>query len=214
MLRCQCEGLERETKKWALQDLNLYRQGKPANTTVELVRTLKDLGITGQTLLDIGGGIGVISLELLGAGASKAMNIEASAAYVQVAQQLSAETGLDHRITCIHGDFVALAGQVPSADIVTLDRVVCCYDDAGALVSLSAAKAQKIYALVYPRDKWWVKLALYFENLGYRIRRSTFRVFVHPTRMVDRLVRAAGLEEINHKNAFSWQIAVYRRQIP
>jgi magnesium-protoporphyrin O-methyltransferase len=214
VIRCQCDGLEIETKDWALQDLNSYRQGKSANTTLELVRILKDLGIDGQTLLDIGGGIGVVQLELLRAGASTATNIEASAAYVEVAKEVAAQAGLDHRITWIHGNFVSLAYQVSSADVVTLDRVVCCYDDVEALVSLSAAKARKLYALVYPRDAWWVKLALYFENLGYRFRRSQFRAFVHPTALVDSLVRAAGLEQINHKHTLSWQIAVYRRRTP
>jgi magnesium-protoporphyrin O-methyltransferase len=211
MTRCQCEGLEQETREWVVQDLKLYQQGKPAGTTLELVRMLKQLGIDGQTLLDVGGGIGIIPLELLRAGAGSATNIEASAAYVQAAEQLAAQEGLEQRITCIHGDFVELAEQVAPADIVTLDRVVCCYDDVEALVSLSVAKVRQLYALVYPRDKWWVKLVLFFENLGYRSHHSPLRVFVHPTRLVDGLVRAAGLEQIIQKNTFAWQIAIYRR---
>ena len=80
MIRCQCEGLELETKKWALQDMALFRRGKPAKTTLMLISTLVDLGVEGITLLDIGGGIGAIQLELLRAGATEATSIEASAA--------------------------------------------------------------------------------------------------------------------------------------
>jgi magnesium-protoporphyrin O-methyltransferase len=177
-----------------------------------LISTLLDLGVEGVTLLDIGGGVGTVQLELLRAGATEVTSIEASTAYVQVARQLAAEASLDQRITYIHGDFVTLADRIPEADIVTLDRVVCCYDDVEALVSLSAAKARKLYALVYPRTEWWVRLALFFENLGCRLRGSPFRAFVHPTELVDRLLRTAGLQLIHHDNTFSWQVVVYRRQ--
>lgn len=211
MIRCQCEGLERETRKWALQDLALFRQGKPAKTTRRLISTLLDLGVKGATLLDIGGGIGTVQLEVLRGGATQATSIEASAAYIQVAQQLAAEAALDQRITYLHGDFVTLADRIPEADIVALDRVVCCYDDVEALVSLSAAKARRLYALVYPRSEWWVRLALFFENSGYRLRGSPFRAFVHPTQLVDRLVRTAGLQLAHHDSTFSWQVVVYRR---
>ena len=123
MIRCQCEGLEMETKKWALQDLAQFRRGKPVKTTLMLINTLVDLGVEGVTLLDIGGGIGAVQLELLRAGVTEATSIEASTAYVQVAKQVAAEAGLDQRITYFHGDFVALADRIPEADIVTLDRV-------------------------------------------------------------------------------------------
>jgi magnesium-protoporphyrin O-methyltransferase len=151
---------------------------------------------------------------MLRAGASTATSVEASAAYVETARQVSSRAGVGNRITYIHGDFVSLASRILPADIVTLDRVVCCYDDVGALVSLSAAKARELYALVYPREKWWVKLGAYFLNLGYRIRRSQFRTFVHPQALVDSLVREAGLEQIKHRSTFSWQIDVYRRRSP
>ena len=211
MIRCQCGGLEMETKKWALQDLALFRRGKPVKTTRMLIETLVDLGGEGVTLLDSGGGIGAVQLELLRAGATEATSIEASTAYTQVAEQVAAEVSLDQRIAYFHGDFVALADRIAEADIVTLDRVVCCYEDVEALVSLSAAKARRLYALVYPRGEWWVRVALFVENLGYRLRGSPFRAFVHPTELVDRLVRTAGLQAIHLERTFSWQVVIYQR---
>jgi magnesium-protoporphyrin O-methyltransferase len=176
-----------------------------------LISALVNMGVEGQTLLDIGGGIGAVQLELLRAGATGATSVEASAAYLQIAQQEAERAGVDQRIEYVHGDFVSLAGQIPQADIVTLDRVICCYDDVEALVSLSAAKARRLYGLAYPRSVWWVKIALYFENLGYRFWRSPFRAFVHPTELVDGLVRSAGLKAIHHQNTFAWQVVVYQR---
>lgn len=109
---------------------------------------------------------------------------------------------------------MTLAAEIPEADIVTLDRVICCYHDAEALVSLSAAKARKYYGLVYPRDAFWVRLGLWFENFGYRLRKSPFRAFVHPTSLVDGLVREKGLVQVYRHITFAWQVLVYERISP
>lgn len=212
MNSCQCQGLELETRKWALEDLDLYRKGRPVKTTPLLIRALSDVGVEGLTLLDIGGGIGVVQLELLAAGAGKTTSVEASSAYIEVARQEASRAGFADRITYLHGDFVSLAPRVAEADVVTLDRVLCCYHDVTALISLSAAKARRLYGLVYPRDTWPTKFALRFENLGYKIRGSPFRAFVHPTELVDRLIRNAGLRMVFHKTTFAWQVVVYQRQ--
>ena len=153
---CQCQGLEAESQKWALKTLVRYRKGKPAKTTPMLIKAIVDLGVNGLSLLDIGGGIGIVQIELLRAGATDATSVEASSASLQVAQAEAARAALNHRIKYVHGDFVSLESVIPEADIVTLDRVICCYEDVHALVSLSASKARKLYALVYPRSTWWV----------------------------------------------------------
>lgn len=208
---CQCQGIEIETRKWAEQDLRLYRKGRSAKTTAMLTEALLTNGVAGLTLLDIGGGIGVIQLELLRAGAARAASVEASSAYIDVARQQAETAGLAERIRHVHGDFTEKAGEVEAADIVTLDRVICCYHDVRALVSLSAAKARRLYGLVYPRDRWLVRLVLSFENLMLRLRKSPFRAFVHPTDLVERLVREAGLRPLLRRNTFAWQVVVYER---
>lgn len=206
-----CEGLERETERWAQEDLANYRRGKLVKTTPMLIRALVDMGVQDLTLLDIGGGVGAVQLDLLRAGASHATSVDASNAYLAAAKEEASRASLEPRITYVHGDFVALADGIPEADIVTLDRVICCYADVEALVSRSAAKARKVYGLVFPRDVWWEKLALYVENLAYRVKGSSFRAFVHPTELVQRLLGTAGLKEIYHRNTFSWQVVLYQR---
>jgi SAM-dependent methyltransferase len=208
---CQCKGLERETKKWALEDLALYRKGKPARTTSLLVNALIRQGVHALSLLDIGGGIGIVQLELLHAGASAAASVEASAAYIQVAREEATRAARENQITYVHGDFVSLADTIPEADIVTLDRVICCYDNVHALVSLSASKARRLYGVVYPRSAWWVRIPLFFENLGYWLRRSPFRAFVHSTKLVNQLIQDAGLRVVYHQHTLAWQVVVYQR---
>jgi magnesium-protoporphyrin O-methyltransferase len=159
----------------------------------------------------VGGGIGMIQIELLRAGASAAASVEASSAYLQAAREQAAAAGLGDRITYMHGDFVSLAATLPDADIVTLDRVICCYDDVRALVSLSASKAVRFYAAVYPRSTWWARVPVFVENLLCRLRHSPFRAFIHPSELVDRLIREAGLRLVHQRNTFIWQVVVYAR---
>ena len=208
---CQCEGIEIETRKWAEQDLRLCRKGKPARTTPMLTAPLLKTGVRGLTLLDIGGGIGSIQLELLAAGAARATSVEASTAYIDVAREQASQAGLMDRIRYVHGDFAGLASEVDPADIVTLDRVICCYHDVRSLVALSAAKARRLYGLVYPRDRWLVRLVLSFGNIMLRLRKSPFRAFVHPTELVDRIVREAGLRPVFQQYTFAWQVVLYER---
>lgn len=104
-----------------------------------------------------------------------------------------------------------IAAQIAPADIVTLDRVVCCYPDMENLVGLSAARTKKLYGLVYPRDTWWARLGVRVLNVFFRLQRKPFRTFVHPTRGVDALVRSHGLRPQFFRHTLVWQVVVYSR---
>jgi magnesium-protoporphyrin O-methyltransferase len=192
-------------------DLRDYRRHGPGKTARLLIEALKAFGIEGSTLLDIGGGVGVIQHELLKSGASSATHVDASSAYLQAARREAERQGHADRIHQHHGDFVALAPQIPQADIVTLEKVICCYPDVDALVGLSAARAGRLYGVVFPRDTWWWNLGGRVANLVSRLQRSPFRIFVHPTERVEAIVRANGLERRFYRQTFIWQIAVYAR---
>ncbi len=207
----QCVGLEHETQKWAQQDLAQYRRGKQGRTTRLLIQALLDLGVGGQTLLDIGGGIGAIQLELLQGGAAAATSVEISTAYLDAAQQEAARKRLTDRITWLHGDFVALAEDVPAADIVTLDRVVCCYPDYEALIQKSTAKAGKFYALVFPKDWWIIRQALQLMNWIFKAQKSLYVAYVHPVAEIDRLIRTSGFVPAYQRSTLGWHVWVYRR---
>ena len=170
------------------------------------------MGVKEMILLDIGGGLGGIQHALLAAGASEVTNVEASSAYLRAAQEESQRRNIEDQVTFIHGDFVDLAPDVPLADIVTLDRVVCCYGDMQALVELSAEKAGKLYGLVYPRDHWLFRLLLPVANFFIRLTRSPFRIFIHRTDDVNRILRNQGLEPHYHRNSGFWQVLVYVRK--
>jgi hypothetical protein len=199
-------------EKTAAHDLRRYRRKGPSKPTRLLLEALRSHGVAGATVLDIGGGVGAVQHALLGDGAAHVTSVEASSAYLRAAREEAARRGLADRVSYEHGDFVALAGRIPPADVVTLDRVICCYPDVDALVCRSAVRAQRVYGLVYPRDAWWTRAGFGICNLGLRIARRPFRAFVHPTRAVDAAARRGGLRRRLLRPAGPvWQVAVYER---
>jgi magnesium-protoporphyrin O-methyltransferase len=215
MKDCHCiqaiESLFNE--KEARNNLKAYRKDGPAGTTRILIDALKSLAkdVEGMTLLDIGGGVGAIQHELLNAGVSRATGVDASTAYLKAAQKEAKRQGHADKVTYHHANYVDLAPQIPPADIVTLDRVICCYHDVQALVGLSAAKASALYGLVYPRDTWWTRAAVHLANLYFRVVRNPFRTYVHHTQTVNSLVRDNGLQQRFYKTSGPWQVVVYVR---
>jgi magnesium-protoporphyrin O-methyltransferase len=135
-----------------MRQLKRYHKKGPDKTTRILLDAPKVQGIEGLTLLDIGGGFGAIQYDLLKNGLRHANSVEAATAYIDAAREEALRQGLDDRIRLYHGDFVDLASEIQSADIVTLDRVICCYHDMAEQVGSSLERSRKLYGLVYPRD--------------------------------------------------------------
>ncbi|RMH78740.1 MAG: class I SAM-dependent methyltransferase [Calditrichaeota bacterium] len=208
----QCAGLERLfNRRFARLELWMYHRKGPAKTTRLLIEAVKSLPVEGATLLDIGGGIGAIQHHLLKAGMNRAIHVDASTAYIQSAREEARRQGLLERIEYHHGDFVELAPTLPEADVVTLDRVICCYPDMPGLVSASLSKARRLYGLVFPRDVWYVKVGRPLLNFGCWITRNPYRFYVHPSREVDALITGEGFSRVFFRKTFTWQVVVYRR---
>ena len=103
------------------------------------------------------------------------------------------------------------ASDLPAADIVTLDRVVCCYGDWRALIDASVAHARRLYGLVYPNERWWTRVAIAIGNLALRLSGRSFRGYVHPERRIDERIRRAGFRRRNHHRGWIWQTSIYER---
>ncbi|MDH3944037.1 MAG: methyltransferase, partial [Anaerolineae bacterium] len=150
---CHCEGIEVQfDREKAAKKLDRYRKKGPQKTTRILVDALTQQGVDGLSLLDVGGGIGAIQHELIEQGVSQAVNYEASSAYVEACKQEAQRRGHDEHIKHIRGDFAHIESQVPEMDIVTLERVICCYPDMPSLVEQSCRKAKRLLGLVYPHE--------------------------------------------------------------
>lgn len=211
---CGCDPLAAIfDRRTAERDRDRYRRNGPDRTTRLLLDMIGRNWLGGATLLDIGGGIGVIDRELLSAGVGHAVLVEASPSYLRVARQEAREANLLDRMEFVEGDFVRRAAEIGVADIVTLDRAVCCYPDFESLVSLSAARAGSLYGLVLPRDRWLIRLGLRVLNLGSWLRRRACRTYVHPNARIDALVAANGLHPRSEGGTFVWRVIVYDRAL-
>lgn len=192
-------------------DLKRYREKGPDKTTRSLIDAIVAEGVEGASLLDIGGGIGVVQLELLAAGAASALSVDASEAYVEVALAEAERRGYGDRTTARVGDFVTLASKIEPADVVTLDRVVCCYPDLAALLGAASSHARRLVGLVYPRDSWWNRVAARaIAAFGWLTRDAT-RWYLHRPGDVDAILRAAGYRRREITRDMIWQVALYER---
>ena len=209
---CGCDGLsEMFDARAARHDLARYRRRGPDDTTRLLLDMLRAAHVEGRTLLDIGAGIGVIDHELLRDGLDRAVLVDGSFAYQAAARKESTARGTLDRLSFVEGDFVRVADRVEPADVVTLDRVVCCYRDVDALVRASSRKATRLYGLVLPRDRLLIRVGLAVVNGWYRLRRRAYRAFVHPNARVDALVAEAGFRPASEATTTFWRVVLYRR---
>ena len=192
-------------------DLRAYRRSGPDKTTRWLIEGLAAGGVEGLTVLDIGAGVGAVHHALLTAGARTAVDVDGSPAYVAAARAEAERLGTAERVTYETGDFVAMADRVETADLVALDRVVCCYPDWEALVRLSVARARHRYGLVYPRDTWWTRAWASVLNAVARLARQRSRAYIHPTAAIDSIVRGEGLLPRLQRAGLFWQVVVYER---
>lgn len=167
--------------------------------------------IAGRTILEIGGGIGALQIELLRAGAARATNVELSRSYEDSSRELIERSGLSDRIERRIGDFVAEAARVSAADVVILDRVVCCYPDAPALVRAAAEHAREVLVMTLPVERPWMGLARELINMWPRITGSRFRFFVHPTKVVRNAAEGQGMRLERREHGWLWQMLVFTR---
>ena len=212
MTCCHCQATEAQFgPQMARRDRARYHKKGPDKTTRLLLDALRQSGIRGVSLLDIGGGIGVIPYELLGTGVARGTLVEASSAYLGEARAEAQQRGVADRMEFVHGDVVTLASSVPEADVVTMDRVVCCYPEYEPLLVASVSKARGLYGLSYPHDRWYVRLVVAVQNLIRRLTGKAFRTFVHPTEAIDRILRDHGFQSRFQRNTLVWHVGLYGR---
>ena len=212
MTCCQCEGYDSQFgDEHAKKDLDRYHKNGPDKTTRLLIDALKAQGVDGASLLDVGAGIGVVHHELLSAGAMTATHVDATAANIAAAEAEATRKGHRAKVTFVQGDFVARANDIPPADVVTLDRVICCYPDMESLVAASAGKARRLYGAVYPRERWFIKGWLALDNWVRALRRNPFRSYVHSVDAIDAAIGRQGLRRTTLHETFVWRVAIYTR---
>src|SRR5678815_1450685 len=216
MSGCCCSNFstdasEQFNQKKVAQELKNYRENGPRKTTRMLTDSITRAGQLRGTVLDIGAGIGGLTLALLDGGATSAIAVDASSAYVDAARVEAMQRGRETAIRFVHADFVQVASQLPCSSIVTLDRVVCCYPSCEQLLEAALSLAERCLALSYPRDVWYVRIGTLLENGERWLRRSSFRTFVHPVALIEETIQRAGFRLTSRRQTRVWSVDVYVR---
>jgi magnesium-protoporphyrin O-methyltransferase len=167
--------------------------------------------IPSAEVLDIGCGVGALHLALLKEGAVRATGIDAAEGMVAQARTIAGEQGFQHQTRYVVGDFVEKANQLPPADIVMLDKVVCCYGDLDGLISGSLEKARRLLALSRPRSILLVQCVFAVQIFFARLFRAAFRPYWHDWAQMEGLILAGGFKPFYTNSTFLWTVAVYQR---
>lgn len=168
-------------------------------------------GVAEATVLELGGGVGALQLELLRAGAARAVNVELSAEWEPEAVDLAREQGLEDRVERRVADAVDDAGALAAADIVVMNRVVCCYPNPEALMDVAAGRTRRVLVLSFPRDRTIVRAFTRVANLWLRLRRIDFRSFVHSERRIEEAAERHGLRLASERRGFVWRAVAFVR---
>ncbi len=198
-------------EKIAKRDLAGYRKKGPGPTARLLRDLLVGTGAVGGVVLDVGSGVGGLSFELLDRGAERVIAVDASAAYLAAAAQEATRRDRLGVVEFMHGDFVDVGPQIPSTTIVTLDRVICCYPSFEPLLNEALRHAERAFAYSYPRDTWYVHAAIGVENGMRRLKRNTFRAFVHPVDRMTQVIERAGFHLAGRRQTWQWSADVWVR---
>jgi 16S rRNA G966 N2-methylase RsmD len=192
--------------RFARRSARAYRRRGLKDIQLRMVSFLAERGIQDASVLEIGGGVGDLQVELLSRGAREATNLEISRNYETEAAALLERSGMADRVKRRFVDIAGSPDEVEPADVVVLHRVVCCYPDYQRLLSAAASHARRLLVFSHPPRNRFTRALLYCENLLHRLRGSDFRAFVHPPAAMIAAVEAQGLSVSYRHRGLSWDI--------
>ncbi len=212
-MTCQhCCGAESIfDQKSAKRDHKRYKRKGPNKTTRLLLNALFKNDLTDLSALDIGCGVGVIQHELLKNGVVKTTGVDASTAYLETDKEIGINNGTSKLMKFVHGDFTDCAREIEKHDIVTLERVVCCYPHADELLNKSLQKTEKYYGIVHPRSNFLFTALNKCADLYLWMRGNPFRTFMHSEKKMHELIKSNGFEPIYRGTSSIWRICLFKK---
>lgn len=196
----------------AAANLASLRKSGQRRETQELIDVIVGHGVRDATVLDIGAGVGAVHLGLLEAGAARAVDVDASREYQAAAREEASRRGVAAQVEYRFGDVVELAPELPPADIVTLDSVICCYPYLDRLLEAAVLSGPRLVGIAYPRDAWFMVAYMRLYNATMAIRRSVARYFIHRHEEVRRRLVSRGYDEVHDGGSRVWRVAVFARR--
>jgi magnesium-protoporphyrin O-methyltransferase len=204
---CDPEGYQSVfSSRFARRQSRRYRRRGLTPAARGIADFVASQGIVGATVLEIGGGVGHLQVELLRRGAAHVTNLEISKNYEVEAARLLDEVGMNDRVTRRFLDIAQTPDDVAPVDVVVLHRVVCCYPDYARLLKVAASHARKTMAYSHPAANAVNRLAFGAENVYRRLTRNDFRAFIHPPDGMIRAAESDGLAVAHRSQARDWDV--------
>lgn len=204
-----CDGVFGD--RFAQHEAARYRARGLSGTEQRMVDFVRERGARGATVLEIGGGVGALQLELLRHGAVRATNLELVGAYDALAHQLAGRAGVADRIERRVLDIATEPEQVAPADIVVLHRVVCCYPDVERLLGAAADHAKRLLVFSHPPRNAASRAFLGAQNTALRLGRKSFRGFAHPPERMLAVLAEHGLSPVYSHHGLVWRVVGLER---
>ena len=200
-------------ERTARRDAKRYGSKGLDDTARLMVDFLRDRGLDGTTVLEIGGGAGAVEAEVLKGGAARAVNVELSPYYEKTARELWREAGVGDRAEYVVADVAADAEEIGPADSVVMHRVVCCHPDYDALVGAASERARRSLVMSFPRDLFLIRTVVAAANVVAGILRWEYRGYVHPPAEIVAAAERRGLRLVlDERGGFPWQVAALERR--
>jgi len=199
------------SEKNAAGEAKRYQRNGLDGTSKRIFDFIRERSVGGKTLLEVGAGIGAIEIELLKAGMARAVNVELTPTYEVAAGALLVEARLSDRVERRVMDFAEAGPEVETADVVVLNRVICCYPDMPKLAGAAADRARGLLVMSFPNRRWWTRLGLSLANFAFRVIRMQFRVFLHPPALILAAVEQRGFKTTLNQPGLLWQVVALER---
>ncbi|MHB8614198.1 MAG: methyltransferase domain-containing protein [Candidatus Dormibacteraceae bacterium] len=198
------------SEKNARAEARRYRRKGLDATSRRIGDLLKERGVEGKTLLEVGA-----ASERSRSNCSRrvfpAVNVELAPTYEDAASDLLHEVGFADHVERRVMDFADAGTEVETADIVVMNRVICCYPDMPKLASAAAERTREVLVMSFPNRRWWTRLGLTLANFGFRVVGMEFRVFLHPPELIQAAVQQHRFRTMFNERGLLWQVNAFER---
>jgi magnesium-protoporphyrin O-methyltransferase len=199
--------------KQAAKEYKKYLKKGPSRVTAKLIQQLMSHSLSSKSLVDVGGGIGAIQWWFLGNGGKSTSDIDASSGYLNQAKQHAEENGWGNKTEFLLGNCIDLYSQIGTTEIVTLDKVICCYPNFKEIIGASCEKATEAVSLSYPMDGFISSTLRSIMDFFMSFQKNPFRPFIHPINEIRQTFTQNGFIRASHDLAFPWHIETYVRNL-
>ncbi|HEX9614734.1 MAG TPA: methyltransferase domain-containing protein, partial [Bacteroidota bacterium] len=187
-----CRGAASFFSRWSRKYAKRFRKKGLEKVQEYLLEGIRRIPLASAEVLDIGCGVGALHTTLLKEGAVHATAVDAAEGMVLKAQEIAEELGVRGKADYVVGDFVEKASEIREADIVTLDKVVCCYEHLEPLITGALGKTRRILALSWPRNLLIVRWTFGVQIFIARLFRAQFHPFWHDWVRMSEMIQTGG----------------------